>query len=162
MRDSRGVADAPAANTTPDKVINWMVGRPVDAYYATPMHERQLDRPILEVRGLSGGIVHDVNFTLYRGEVLGFGGLVGAGRTEMARLLFGADRATAGEIAVDGTTRKIKSPTDAVKAGLGLVPEDRKAQGLILQMAVRENVALPSLRSRSRLGVLRRRGIDAA
>jgi ABC-type sugar transport system ATPase subunit len=106
--------------------------------------------------------VHGVNLTLYGGEILGFGGLVGAGRTETARLIFGADHATSGEIAVDGTIRKIKSPTDAVAAGLGLVPEDRKAQGLILQMAVRENVALPSLSSLSNFGVLKRRGVDSA
>jgi ribose transport system ATP-binding protein len=162
MRDSRGVADVVARGTTPDQIINWMVGRPVDAYYATPMHERRTDQPILEVRGLSGGIVHGVNLTLYGGEILGFGGLVGAGRTETARLIFGADHATSGEIAVDGTIRKIKSPTDAVAAGLGLVPEDRKAQGLILQMAVRENVALPSLSSLSNFGVLKRRGVDSA
>jgi ribose transport system ATP-binding protein len=162
MRDSRGVADVPACDTTSDQIITWMVGRPVDAYYATPMRERRSEQPILGVRGLTGGIVHDANFALYGGEILGFGGLVGAGRTELARLLFGADRATSGEIAVDGVVTTIHSPTDAVKAGLGLVPEDRKAQGLVLQMAVRENMALPSLKSLSRAGVLKMRSVDSA
>jgi ABC-type sugar transport system ATPase subunit len=162
MRDSRGVADVPAKGATFDGVITLMVGRPVEAYYAAPKHQKRSEEPILAVEGLSGGVVDDVSFTLFGGEILGFGGLVGAGRTELARLLFGADHASAGTIVVAGAPKRISSPTDAVAAGLGLVPEDRKGQGLILQMAVRRNIALPSLSRLSRLGVVRNDAVESA
>ncbi len=162
MRDSRAVADVPARDATIGGIITQMVGRPVQAYYATEEHARVSSRPVLEVKGLSGGIVRDVSFSLYAGEILGFGGLVGAGRTEMVRLLFGADRATSGTILIDGVRKHIRNPNDAVGAGIGLVPEDRKIQGLVLQLAVRENMVLPSLRRLSTLGVLKKRQLNAA
>jgi ribose transport system ATP-binding protein len=93
-----------------------------------------------------------VSFTLRRGEILGFAGLVGAGRTETARLLFGADPKDAGQIYVDGKLVKIDSPADAVMAGIGLVPEDRGNQGLVLSLSVLENVVLPTLDDYARAG----------
>jgi ABC-type sugar transport system ATPase subunit len=100
----------------------------------------------LEVRGLSRGrALHDVNFTLRGGEIVGLSGLVGAGRTELARCLFSADRYDSGEILLDGVSIKARTPGDAVKLGIALVPEDRKLQALILRMSVRENVTLPVL-----------------
>jgi len=106
----------------------------------------------LEVRGLTRrGVVKDVSFVLHRGEILGFAGLVGAGRTETARLLFGADPKDAGEIYIEGKRIKIESPIDALKAGIGFVPEDRGKQGLVLRSSVLENIALPTLDRHTRL-----------
>jgi ribose transport system ATP-binding protein len=97
--------------------------------------------------------VEDVSFTLRRGEILGFAGLVGAGRTETARLLFGADLKDAGEVYVDGHAVEIRSPADAVKAGIGLVPEDRTNQGLVLRLSVSDNIVLPTLDRYARAGL---------
>jgi ABC-type sugar transport system ATPase subunit len=91
------------------------------------------------------GVLDDVAFSLRPGEIVGLSGLVGSGRTELARCLFGADRLDAGEIVLDGRAVAIRSPRDAVRLGIGLVPEDRKQQALILRMAVRENISLPVL-----------------
>jgi ribose transport system ATP-binding protein len=99
-----------------------------------------------------GRKVQNISLSVRAGEVLGIAGLVGSGRTEMARALFGADGRTRGEILLEGSLVRIASPTEAVKAGIGLVPEDRKEQGAILSMAVRENVTMPGL---SGLGLIK-------
>jgi ribose transport system ATP-binding protein len=159
LRDGAMAGAAAASDTTADQVIQWMVGRPVSQRFLK--REVGIGETVLEVRGLSGGMVQDVTFSLHKGEILGFGGLVGAGRTETTRLLFGADRTEAGEIIVDGQPVNIQSPVDAVKAGLGLVPEDRKTQSLILNLAVRQNMVLSALRDRlSRNGVIDKRGVE--
>jgi ABC-type sugar transport system ATPase subunit len=143
LRDGEQVGLAPAAEATLERVIQWMVGRAVSQRF--PKRQVEIGETVIAVRGLSGGIVQDVEFTLRKGEILGFGGLVGAGRSETARLLFGADKREAGELELNGQPVKIHSPVDAVKAGIGLVPEDRKLQSLILQMAVRHNMVLSAL-----------------
>jgi ABC-type sugar transport system ATPase subunit len=98
------------------------------------------------VRGLTRkGVLHEVNLSLRGGEIVGLAGLVGAGRTEFARCLFGADKFDAGEILIDGKPASIRIPADAVRLGIALVPEDRKLQALILAMGVRENLSLPLL-----------------
>jgi ABC-type sugar transport system ATPase subunit len=99
-----------------------------------------------------GGKVRGVSFTVRRGEVVGLTGLVGAGRTETARLLFGADRPESGEVVLDGRPVRLRNPRDAIRAGICLLTEDRKAQGLVLGESVRENIALPNLPALSRLG----------
>jgi ABC-type sugar transport system ATPase subunit len=108
-----------------------------------------------QVEGLTRhGAVEDVSFELRRGEILGFAGLVGAGRTETARLLFGADRKDAGTITIDGQRLEAHSPEDAIRAGISLVPEDRGNQGLILKLSVFKNEVLPTMRQYARLGLL--------
>jgi ABC-type sugar transport system ATPase subunit len=110
---------------------------------------------ILEVNHLGGGPrVRDVSFALHRGEVLGLAGLVGAGRTETARLIFGADRPERGEVRLEGQVVRFRSPEDAVQSGIVYVPEDRKALGLVLMHSVRQNMSLPSLSRLSRSGVV--------
>jgi ABC-type sugar transport system ATPase subunit len=99
-----------------------------------------------------GTVVRDVSFSIARGEILGLTGLVGAGRTEVARLIFGADRRDAGEIRLDGQLLSIECPRDAIRAGIGLLTEDRKTQGLILAQSVRENFGLPNLSRFSHFG----------
>jgi len=144
LRDGRRVGCMPIAEVTPERVIHLMVGRELRDMFSK--EEAQIGPPLLEVRGLTRrGVVEDVSFTLRRGEILGFAGLVGAGRTETARLLFGADPRDAGEIYVDGKPVKINSPMDAVMAGIGLVPEDRGNQGLVLSLPVLQNIVLPTL-----------------
>ena len=142
----------PVNEATPDQVIELMVGRELKDLFHK--EEAAIGAPLLEVRGLKRqGVVEGVSFTLRRGEILGFAGLVGAGRTETARLLFGADSKDAGEIYVEGKLVKIESPSDALAAGIGLVPEDRSNQGLILGLSVLANIVLPTLDRHTRLGV---------
>ena len=149
LRDGQLAGGGPISEVTPEKVIQWMVGRELKDMFHK--EEAEIGAPLLEVHGLTRrGVVEDVSFTLRRGEILGIAGLVGAGRTEMARLIFGADRKDAGEIYVNGKPVDIRSPLDAVKAGIGLVPEDRGNQGLVLDLTVRENIVLPTLDKHTR------------
>ena len=150
LRDGRLIGSIPTAKATSESIIQMMVGRQlVEEMFHK--EEAEIGAPLMEVEGLSArGVVKDVGFTLRRGEILGVAGLVGAGRTETARLLFGADRKDAGQIRIDGQHVDIESPEDAVRAGMGLVPEDRGAQGLILKLPVLENIVLPSLDELSR------------
>jgi len=110
----------------------------------------------LVVKGLNRrAAVHDVSFSVRAGEILGIAGLVGAGRTEMARLIFGADPMDSGSVSLDGRPLALRSPVDAIASGICLLTEDRKAQGLVLGLSVRENFALPNLSRWSRLGWIR-------
>jgi ABC-type sugar transport system ATPase subunit len=112
----------------------------------------------LEVRGLQRGrAVRDVSLDVRRGEIVGLAGLVGAGRTETARLIFGADPRDAGEIRLDGRPLDVRSPRDAIDAGIGLLTEDRKLEGLVLKHSVRDNFALPNLDRLSGCGFVRQR-----
>jgi ABC-type sugar transport system ATPase subunit len=151
LRDGRNAGEVPMADATIDGIIQMMVGRTLDDMF----HKEPADigAPVLEVRGLSrGDTVRDVSFDLRRGEILGVAGLVGAGRTETARVIFGADRKDAGDILIDGQAASLRSPEDAVEAGLGLVPEDRANQGLVLKLSVLHNINLSTLPQQSRLG----------
>jgi ribose transport system ATP-binding protein len=153
LRDGKRTGGMSIEEATPDKVIQLMVGREVQDLFHKEVAE--IGSHLLEVRGLTRrGVVKDVSFTLRRGEILGFAGLVGAGRTETARLLFGADPKDGGETYVEGKQVKIGSPIDAMAAGLGFVPEDRARQGLVLGMTVLENIVLPTLSRHLRLGWL--------
>jgi ABC-type sugar transport system ATPase subunit len=148
LRDGRVIGTVPIEEATEDKLVRMMVGRDLSRLFS---HARPAEGPIrLEVNGLSRrGVLYDVSLSLRGGEVVGLAGLVGAGRTELARCLFGADRADTGEIRLDGEAVVIRTPADAVRMGIALVPEDRKLQALILRMSVRENLSLPIL---NRLG----------
>ena len=145
MRDGAYVGTVPAADTPIGQIIAMMVGREIgDARPIVP----NLDAApkALEVRNLSRGrAVRDVSFDLKKGEILGFAGLMGAGRTEVARLIFGADKADSGTIAVNGQSARITSPKQAVALGIGYLSEDRKHLGLALGMDVRANVGLASM-----------------
>src|SRR5919197_679596 len=142
MRDGRYVATVNTDKAPIDRIISLMVGRTI--YEATPeVPEQPSQEVVLEVRNLNRGrVVKDVSFTLRRGEILGFAGLVGAGRTEVARALFGADPLDSGEVLVQGRKVEIRSPRDAVRHGIAYLSEDRKRYGLALGMDVETNVAL--------------------
>jgi ABC-type sugar transport system ATPase subunit len=115
-----------------------------------------LGEELLRVEGLGRrGVLSDVSFSVHAGEILGIAGLLGAGRTELARAIFGADAIDAGNVYVRGKKEHIRSPRDAVRLGIGFVTEDRKLQGLVLGRSVRDNIVLPVIRRLSRLGVVR-------
>ena len=145
MRDGQYVNTVNTADVTLDEIIRMMVGRVI---YEQPKTRSMVaeDAPVvLEARHLRSREVKDVSFTLRKGEILGFAGLMGAGRTETARLLYGADKRDGGEVLVNGKPVVIRTPADAVRAGIGYLSEDRKRYGLCLQMSVANNTALPSL-----------------
>jgi ABC-type sugar transport system ATPase subunit len=132
-------------------MIELMVGRELKDEF--PARTTTMGPPRLEVSHLTRGrAVRDVSFTVRRGEILALTGLVGAGRTETVRLIFGADAREAGEIRLDGNLLTLRSPQDAIAAGIGLLTEDRKLQGLVLGHSVRENFGLPNLERLSRNG----------
>jgi ribose transport system ATP-binding protein len=141
MRDGQYIDTLPAADTPIAKIISLMVGRELaDAARAEGVHRNDI---ALRVTGLNRGkLVRDVSFELRKGEILGFAGLMGAGRTEVARAIFGADPIDSGEIAVHGKPVKIASPKDAVRIGLAYLSEDRKHFGLVTPMSVRDNITM--------------------
>lgn len=161
LRDGAHVATEPMANLTRQRVIELMVGRSLDQEF--PKRRTEIGAERLVVRGLRRGQkVRDVSFAVRRGEVLGLAGLVGAGRTETARLIFGADAAEAGAIVLDGRELRLRGPRDAIAAGICLLTEDRKSQGLVLGQSVQENFALPNLAKLSRAGWMDKRREAAA
>jgi rhamnose transport system ATP-binding protein len=156
LRDGRHVITAPAGELDAAKLIRHMVGRELGDLF--PKEAAEIGDPLLEVRGLTReGVFRDVSFALRRGEIVGLAGLVGAGRTEVARALFGIDPLDAGEIRLRGARVRMGSPSDAVRAGMAFVPEDRQHQGLVLEMAIEHNETLPFLRRLSRFGLVQRR-----
>jgi ribose transport system ATP-binding protein len=155
LRNGKLVGTEPTARIDRGTLIKMLVGREIDESEgsgrgmdsggASPAEARE---PVLEVRRLARkGILTDINFTLHKGEILGVYGLVGAGRTELARALIGADRVDSGDILLEGRRLRIASPRDAIRSGLCLAPEDRKTQGVFLEKSVQDNICLPSLKS---------------
>jgi ribose transport system ATP-binding protein len=159
LRDGRKVADVAIRDTTESAVIARMVGREL----ASAEHKGfARDEVVLDVTGLTRGTaVQDASFKLHKGEVLGISGLIGAGRTELLRLIAGVDRAEAGEVLVEGRRLTLGSPRAAIAAGLGLLPEERKRDGIVARRSVRSNIALASMRRFSRLGFVRQKALAA-
>ncbi len=157
MRDGQFIASMNFRDTTMDAIITQMVGREIKEKF--PRVDCPKGEKIFEVRHLNAGrMVRDVSFQVYAGEILGFAGLMGAGRTETTRAIFGADPKDSGEILLDGKRVIIRSPADAIKAGIVLVPEDRKKDGLCTKLPIRENIALPNLDLlKNLMGVVRKR-----
>jgi ABC-type sugar transport system ATPase subunit len=153
LRDGRLAGAGLITGTTIDDIIRLMVGREIERLF---QHRQRHGEPdvALRVENLSGEgdprfphatVVRDVSFEVHKGEILGLAGLVGAGRTELARAIFGADPVGSGRIRLDGREVTIRSPADAIRAGIGLVPEDRKQQALFLALAVKDNLAIAAL-----------------
>lgn len=154
LRDGRNVGTENIADLTLDDIIRMMVGRSASELFHRDTSGKR-GEVALRVTGLSRQgdgrdpnaiVLQDISFEVHRGEILGIAGLVGAGRTEIARAIFGADRFDAGQIEIDGKPVTINSPVDAIRLGLGLVPEDRKQQALFLDLAIRENVTMAALK----------------
>ena len=164
LRDGRHVGTFPTAECSTDRMVELMSGESTCAR-RSDLNSHVQDRVVMRVEQLSGGIVHDVSFKVHAGERLGIAGLVGSGRTELLRLIFGADAATSGNIFLRGekTSHRFRHPQEAVAAGLAMVTEDRKENGLLLPQSIRCNTSLAALRNRfSTAGVLRGREEDSA
>jgi ABC-type sugar transport system ATPase subunit len=152
LRDGRHVDSRPVASLDDAALVRLMIGRPTAAYFPAHADAPPGEERLRVERLTSPGRFADVSFTVRAGEVLGLAGLVGAGRSEVARAIFGLDPRATGEVWVRGRRAVIRGPADAVALGIGLVPEDRKRQGLVLSMRARENATLPTLRRLARLG----------
>lgn len=151
LKDGRTSGIAPISEVDTGKIINMMIGREVGQQFVEKTNSP--GQTLLEVRHLTNANVKDVSFDLHEGEILGLGGLIGAGRTELLRALFGID-SFRGEIRLGGTPIQNKSPRDAIRRGFSMVPEDRKDEGLLLNQAILQNIVLSILRAISRLGLM--------
>lgn len=156
MRDGQYITTANFADVTMDEIIAHMVGREIKEKF--PRVSCEKGKKIFEVKNLNAGrMVRDVSFSVYEGEIVGFAGLMGAGRTETTRAIFGVDKKDSGEIILDGKEVKIQCPKDAIRAGIVLAPEDRKKDGLCTKLSIRHNIALPNLDLLcNKLGVINR------
>ncbi|MCC7445962.1 MAG: sugar ABC transporter ATP-binding protein [Anaerolineae bacterium] len=154
LRDGQLVAIRRAQETSETELMSLMVGRPLSHLFDRTSHVQP--EVVLRVEGLNTETVHDVSFEVHSGEVVGFAGLVGAGRSDVAKALFGADTIHAGRIEIDGKPVSIRSPQDAMKHGIGFTPEERKTEGLFLELGVRENASISILRQISRFRFVRR------
>ena len=156
MRDGRHVTTRPIDQVSVPELVRLMANRDLSEHFPKVRAERGAE--LLRVEGLNvRGVLSDISFSLHAGEVLGISGLLGAGRTELARVLAGADRFDEGRLLIDGREMRFRNPADAIARGIGLLPEDRKAQGLIPGLTVARNIALPHGRRLARAGVLSRR-----
>jgi ABC-type sugar transport system ATPase subunit len=145
LKDGRFVKTLITAETDEKSLIAAMVGRDIGDTYANLKRNTKYGDVLLEVSGMTTSAIHDVSFTLRSGEVLGFAGLVGAGRTEVVRAIFGADPILSGEVKLNGETVTFKTPKDAIDKGIALCPEDRKEQGLVLWRSIEDNICMPVL-----------------
>jgi len=163
MRDGMYIATLPATETSRQKIISLMVGREVSEAY--PQKSAAIGKKILEVSNLNLRFSHkqggqsrslsNINFTLHKGEILGFAGLLGSGRTELLECLFGLHHANrSGDIIIDGKKTEIRSPGEAIKAGIAFATEDRKGQGLVLLRSIGENMSLAKLKQLSRFSFM--------
>ena len=152
LRDGEHICTTATSQVKHSEIVHMMVGRELEDEW--PKRQHSIGQVRLEVQGLTSNLIQDVSFQVHAGEVLGFTGLVGAGRTEIARLIFGADKRRSGHIRLDGENLGIDSPRDAIQAGICLLTEDRKGQGLSLEHNIRENFGLPNLDQFSRIAFL--------
>ena len=158
LRDGEVVREGRAADETPDSLLTAMLGQAPQATYPARTGTNTLGESVCSVEHLTRpGLIHDVTFEIRAGEILGLAGLVGSGRSEVARAIFRADRVRSGTVVVAGRRLTGSSPRDAIRAGVSLIPESRKTLGLILDQSIVQNVTLPHLRSVARMGIVRRR-----
>jgi rhamnose transport system ATP-binding protein len=156
MRDGRVVGSGPIGQWTTDEVIRKMVGRSLDALY--PKEKVEPGKVVLRVRDLRrAGVFRDIRFEVRQGEIVALAGLVGAGRSEVARAIFGIDALDGGEVLLDGVALRNHTPEEAMAAGISLVPEDRQQQGLVMEMTATRNVTLTVLKQVRRFGIVSRK-----
>ena len=152
LRDGQYVTTKDIQDTSKQELINFMVGRELTNTY--PEKQQSGSEVVLSVRNLTGNGVRNINFDLHRGEILGFAGLVGAGRTELMHLIFGAAKKESGEILFKGESKKLKSPKDGMNAGVGLIPEDRKFQGCFIDKPIDWNISISTIDNLTKSGVV--------
>ncbi len=155
LRDGKYIGEKKTEELEENELISMMVGRKVNELF--PKEEARIGEEVLRVEHLSGQRFEDVSFTLRKGEILGFAGLMGAGRTEIVRALYGLDKITSGEVYIHGKKAKINSVKAAINQGIGFVSEDRKLLGLVLGMTVRENITLTNLKKYCRLQFIKKK-----
>lgn len=156
MRDGEVTGTGRCDQMEMNQVIEMMIGRKLSTMF--PPRTVEIGEEILRVEELEGEAFRRISFSVRRGEVLGISGLVGSGRSEIVRAIFGADRKKSGKVYLNGKEVTIRSPKDAVRLGIGLIPENRKEQGLVLEFAVKHNITMPNIRSvRGALGVIRQK-----
>ena len=158
LRDGRYVDTRPTAATSKKELVALMVGREIGDDY--PQRDVKIGKPVLEVRGLTGQGDQNVSFQLHEGEILGVAGLVGSGRTELAKMIYGYLPKESGEVLVDGKPAHIHSPQGAIRKGIGLIPEDRKREGVFLDYTIEWNIPIMSIRTISNGLFLNRKKID--
>jgi ribose transport system ATP-binding protein len=147
LRDGRNLLTQRLTDVTPEQIVEGIVGQQIEGMAYQERDSSAEREVLLEASGLTAGSrVQNVSFTLHRGEIIGLAGLMGSGRTELARCLFGIDKLDSGEIRVRGQRVDLSDPRQAIKAGIALIPEDRRAQGLVLDHSVRDNLLLPLLK----------------
>ncbi|MHB8643663.1 MAG: sugar ABC transporter ATP-binding protein [Gaiellaceae bacterium] len=155
LRDGRLIHTKPAEAETPATVVTAMLGRPMEMTFPEKIYPPADAKVVLSVRGLTRSpVFEDISFEVRAGEIVGLAGLIGSGRTEVARAIFGADRFESGEIALGGAVLKIRSPLGAIRAGIAMLPESRKDQGLHMRSPILQNVSLAHLEDVSRAGIL--------
>ena len=144
LRDGKKIKTLDVNSTTKEELIKFMIGRELSQEFPekNEIKENSTEDIILEVKGLTNQKIKDISFQLKKGEILGIAGLVGAGRTEVARAVFGADTLTSGEIYIKGKKVKVKAPYDAINSGIALIPEDRKREGIMLSQSIGNNISL--------------------
>lgn len=165
LRDGHFINSGPITDTNPDHLVKLMVGREIKELFqrnVTKPSEKASREPVLELKHISDKrTVKDVSFKLYPGEIVGLAGLVGAGRTELVRAIFGTSKLTQGEILIDGQPVRIQSPSEAMKLGIAHVPESRKEQGLFPNLSVKENILMAQMRTYRNAGMLQYGKMDA-
>ncbi|MDD3339828.1 MAG: sugar ABC transporter ATP-binding protein [Lachnospiraceae bacterium] len=154
IRDGKYITTVNTDETNKQELIKLMVGRELSETY--PRRKNPATETIMSVSKLTGNGVKDISFDLQKGEILGMGGLVGAGRTELAQLIFGSEKIVSGEIIYKGQPLNMKQCPQAIKAGISMIPEDRKRHGVILDMTIKDNVTMPSLQRISRHRIINR------
>ena len=153
LRDGKKVGTKLIKTTSREELIRLMVNRKINELFIR--EQIPIGEEVLKIKNVSKkGSLNNINLTLHKGEILGIAGLLGAGRTELARIIFGADKFDSGEVVVHGKSVKLDSPQKAISKGIGFLTEDRKTQGLIMTMSVKENITLPSLTLFSKLGYI--------
>lgn len=155
MRDGKYVEDDATDAVTKDQLVTLIAGREINELF--PKEEAEIKGPVLEVRNLSSSAFQDVSFTVREGEILGFSGLVGAGRTEIMRAIFGIDRYDSGEVLLNGESIRIKSPKEAIEHGFAMVTEDRLHMGIVSSLPVSTNISLAYLPTISQLGFVKKK-----
>lgn len=158
LRDGRYIGTVDVKETSRREVIRLMVGRELNESY--PERHTPIGEPVLEARHISGPGVRDVSFTLHKGEVLGLAGLIGAGRTESAKLIFGCSKKTGGEILLKGKPVSFRSPRQALSSGVGYISENRKTEGVFLGFPIHWNISISALGRYSKASVVDRKAVD--
>lgn len=158
MRDGKVIETRPIQEMTRDSLIRSMVGRVLSNAY--PQKDCKIGEEVLRLEHVYGNGDEDISFSVHKGEILGLAGLVGAGRTEVARLIFGAEIKESGSMLLDGKPYEVKSPKQAIRSGVGLIPEDRKHQGLVLNLSIVWNTTMSILEKISTLGVIHNKEED--